>query len=89
MEGPNGDPRTGKRKLAGIGGRVLELWDEVKLVKPRAADQFPVSAFYKGESQQKRHLRRLERAGMFAVLSSPSYVESGLGFLALQIHLVT
>jgi hypothetical protein len=48
-----------------------------------------VSAFYKGESQEKKHLRRLEGAEMFAVLSSPSYIESLWGFLALQIHRVT
>ena len=34
-----------------------------------------VCAFYKGESQEKKHLRRLEGAKMFAALSSPSHVE--------------
>jgi len=49
---------------------------------------FPVTAFYKGESQEKKHLRRLEGAKVFAVLSSPSYVERLWGFLSSQIHLV-
>jgi hypothetical protein len=34
-----------------------------------------VSTFYKGESQEKKHLRRLEGAGLFAALSSPCHVE--------------
>ena len=34
-----------------------------------------VSGFYKGESQEKKHLRGLEGAKMFAALSSPSHVE--------------
>lgn len=34
-----------------------------------------VTAFYKGESQAKKHLRRLEGAKTFAALSSPSHVE--------------
>src|SRR5271169_6495770 len=46
-----------------------------------------VTAFYKGESQEKKHPRRLEGAKLFAVLSSPSCVESLWGFLSLQIHL--
>jgi hypothetical protein len=33
------------------------------------------SAFYKGESQEKKHLWRLEGAGLFAALSSPCHVE--------------
>jgi hypothetical protein len=47
-----------------------------------------ITAFYKGKSQEKKHLRRLEGAKMFAALSSPSYVGSLRGFLVLQIHLV-
>jgi hypothetical protein len=35
----------------------------------------PITAFYKGESQEKKHLRRLEGAGLFAALSSPCHVE--------------
>jgi hypothetical protein len=47
-----------------------------------------VSAFYKGESQEKKLRWRLEGTEMFAVLSSPSYVESLWSFLSLQIHRV-
>jgi hypothetical protein len=47
-----------------------------------------VTAFYKGESQEKKQPRRLEGARLFAALSSPSCVESLQGFLSLQIHLV-
>ena len=33
------------------------------------------NAFYKGEGQEKKHLWRLEGAGLFAALSSPCHVE--------------
>jgi hypothetical protein len=46
------------------------------------------SAFYKGESQEKKFLWRLEGAKMFAVLSSPCCVASLRGFVWLWIHLV-
>jgi hypothetical protein len=41
------------------------------MIRPLVA----TSAFYKGESQGKKQLRRLEEAKMFAALSSPSHVE--------------
>ena len=41
------------------------------------------SAFYKGESQEKKFLWRLEGAKMFAVLSSPCRVGSLRGFVWL------
>src|SRR6266478_4040270 len=40
-----------------------------------AASQFSISAFYKGESQEKKQPRRLEGAKTFAALSSPSHVK--------------
>jgi hypothetical protein len=46
---------------------------------------FPVTAFYKGESQEKTLLLRLEGAGTFAC--SPAHVMlGGSGFFFLQIH---
>ena len=42
---------------------------------PRTTSFMDTSAFYKGESQVKKHLRRLEGAKMFAALSSPGHVE--------------
>jgi hypothetical protein len=50
-----------------------------------ALNQFPVIAFYKGESQEKTLLLRLEGAGTFAC--SPGHVMlGGSGFFFLQIH---
>ncbi len=40
------------------------------------------SAFYKGEGQEKKHLWRLEGAGLFAALSSPCHVERLWGIRA-------
>jgi hypothetical protein len=48
----------------------------------------PVSAFYKGESQEKKQPRRLEGAKMFAALSSPCHVERLWGIRSSQIHSV-
>jgi len=46
-----------------------------------------LTAFYKGESQGKKLLQRLEEAGMFAF--SPAHVMlGGSGFFFLQIHLM-
>jgi hypothetical protein len=46
-----------------------------------------VTAFYKGESQEKKLLLRPEEAGMFAF--SPAHVMLvGSGFFFLQIHLL-
>ena len=49
--------------------------------------KFLLQAFYKGESQEKTLLQRLEEAGMFAF--SPAHVMlggSGFFFSFLQIH---
>jgi hypothetical protein len=48
--------------------RITGYWD-------RPDFTCPITAFYKGESQEKKHLRRLEGAMLFAALSSPSHVE--------------
>jgi hypothetical protein len=42
---------------------------------PGVGQSMSTSAFYKGEGQEKKHLWRLEGAGLFAALSSPGHVE--------------
>jgi len=49
----------------------------------RLPDTCPITAFYKGESQEKKHPRRLEGAKVFAALSSPSPVERLWGIRSL------
>jgi len=57
--------------------RQLLQWDSTSTV----------TAFYKGESQEKKLRLRLEEAGMFAF--SPAHVMlGGSGFFFLQIHLL-
>jgi hypothetical protein len=61
---------SANRKLSGFDGGISPLKSASRQRLSVAA-----SAFYKGEGQEKKHLWRLEGAGLFAVLSSPWHVE--------------